>query len=116
MKDRRALAVLAGVAMLALVACRTAPGPSRDLGNDLSLGGCNMSPLDPSSQPSCCPGACEQDGCCDPICYGPLVGGACRPGMTCDYDVPGAQGVFTCDASGHFPICLGTCVDLAAVD
>jgi hypothetical protein len=102
------------LSVLVLAGCSEAGSSART--TDLSATACKMGPLDQSNLPSCCPGVCFQDGCCDPACYGPLVGSTCAPGMMCDYDVPGLQGTYTCSASGRLPVCYRDCVDLGRVD
>jgi hypothetical protein len=74
-------------------------------GSDSNVEGPDMAmchgPLDNNvTLPPCCPGICYQDACCDPNCYGPLVGGRCTPGAVCNYDFPQIRGSFTCGADG----------------
>ena len=75
-------------------------------GSDSGIEGPDMAmchgPLDNNlSLPPCCPGICWQDYCCDPNCYGPLVGSKCTPGTVCNYNsVGGLNGTFTCGSDG----------------
>jgi hypothetical protein len=89
--------------MLLVAACSSAldlPGTD-DLSQappDLAAA-CTNAPLDYST-PSCCPGMCWQDACCDPHCYGVLVGSRCTPGLVCNYDYPDFRGTCTCGPDG----------------
>src|SRR3954451_2600164 len=84
---------------------------AQDLSRPPDIAMCS-GPLNPSDAPPCCPGICYQDDCCDPNCYGPLVGGKCTPGTVCAYDFPNLKGTFTCGFDGKLWCGAHPCTDL----
>jgi hypothetical protein len=88
--------------LLLLAACDSGSAPASN--PDLAM--CST-----YQAPTCCPGVCAEDACCDPACLSALEGGACTPGLSCTYDQPNVlEGTFTCDANGKLQCASGSCL------
>ncbi len=101
---------------LGLPGCADAPSSSSgppdfaapDLASSADLAMCSS-----YQEPTCCPGVCTQDDCCDPACLGALEGVPCTPGLTCTYDQTNAlQGTFNCGIDGKLHCQGDSCADL----